>query len=163
MSGTLVPMGRAVPWYLRYRGTGQYPSKFKNLGYRVPRKFQKSGTAGYRVPRKFQKMGTAGYRVPRKFHKLGTAGYRVPRKFQKLCTVGYRIPSKFQNMGTGYRENFRSWGPLGTSQIKNSGNPWEPGTSRKKFFCTDGYRVPARKNGYWEAAKFSTMPTLVRN
>ena len=42
MSGTLVSLGTA--------------------GYRVARKFQKSGTAGYRVP-KFQNMGTEAWEL----------------------------------------------------------------------------------------------------
>ena len=50
MNRTLVLMSTGVP-----AGTHQ---NFKNLGYRVPRKFQILGTDGYWVPAKFSTMPT---------------------------------------------------------------------------------------------------------
>ena len=53
------------------------------------------GTAGYRVPRKFQKIGTARYCL-----FVGTVVYRVPAGQNFLGTDGYWVPAKFSTMPT---------------------------------------------------------------
>ena len=60
-------------------------------------------------------------------------------------------------MATGYRENFRSWVPLGTGyQGKKFLVP-----ARYKIVSSNEYRVPARKN-FWVPTKFQFMPTPVQ-
>ena len=49
-----------------------------------------------------------------------------------LGIAGYRIPGKSHKLGTGYRENFRIWVPMGT------------GYQPENFFGTDEYSVPAK-------------------
>ena len=67
-----------------YRGTGRISSKFGNLGYRVPRKFYKLGTAGWDknlwIPGTSQKKPV----VPTKFSTMPTPDWELNLKIKIL-------------------------------------------------------------------------------
>ena len=76
--------------------TTQYNQNFKIFGTtwnRLPRKFQKLGSAGFLVPRKLQNSGTSGYRIPVR-KKLGTNGYRPDKKLWVPMGTGYTPDKK---------------------------------------------------------------------
>ena len=77
MSGTLAPMG-----------TGRYPSKFQNLGYRWVQCTEKISEFGYCWVPGSEEIPEVGYRWVLGTEEISEFGYRVTRKFLKMGTAG---------------------------------------------------------------------------